>query len=179
MPRGDPNREREVREAYAAHSTELYGLAIRFLGDPELAEEAVQQTFLLARRAEDHFDPEVGNLRSRLFATLRSVVLELGSARAAQSPDAEGGVEATVKRLEHSFLAWQLEEAMRRISEQHRRALIETFYRGRSYAEVGAELSVPQGTVKSHVNDALRALKVALGEVAIEGCEPREWQGWL
>lgn len=174
MPRGGLNREREVREAYAAHSTELYGLAIRVLGDPELAEEAVQQTFLLAWRAGDRFDPEVGSLRSRLFATLRGVVVDLGSARAARSPGAEGGVEATVERLEQSLLGWQVEEAMRRISEQHRRVLIETFYRGRPYAEVGAELGVPQGTVKSLVSDGLRALKVALRELAIEGCEPRD-----
>ncbi|HVQ59590.1 MAG TPA: sigma-70 family RNA polymerase sigma factor [Solirubrobacterales bacterium] len=174
MPRGDPNREREVREAYAAHSTELYGLAIRFLGDPELAEEAVQQTFLLAWKADDHFDPEVGSLRSRLFATLRGVVLDLGSAQAARSPVAEGGVEATVERLEQSFLAWQVEEAMRRIGKQHRQILVETFYRGRSYAEVGAELGLPQDTVESRVNDGLRALKVALSELAIEGCEPRD-----
>lgn len=174
MPRGGLNHEREVREAYAAHSTELYGLAIRCLGDPGLAEEAVQQTFLLASRAEDHFDPAVCSLRGRLFATLRGVVVDLGSARAAQSPSADGGVEATVERLEQSLLAWQVEEAMRRIDEQYRRVLVETFYRGRSYAEVGAELGVPQGTVESRVNDALRALKEALREVAIEGCEPRD-----
>jgi Sigma-70 region 2 len=58
MPRGDVNRERDVREAYAAHATELYGLAIRSLGDPELSEEAVQQTFLLAWRAEDISTPK-------------------------------------------------------------------------------------------------------------------------
>jgi RNA polymerase sigma-70 factor, ECF subfamily len=174
MPRGDPNREREVREAYAAHSTELYGLAFRFLGDPGLAEEAVQQTFLLAWKAADALDPTVDSLRSRLFATLRGVLVDLGSAQAARSPVAEGEVEATVERLQQSFLAWQVEEAMRRISEQHRRVLIETFYRGRPYAEVGAELGVPQGTMNSRVNDGLRALEVALKEVAIEGCELRD-----
>jgi RNA polymerase sigma-70 factor, ECF subfamily len=38
-------RERDVREAYAAHSGELYGFAVRSLGDAGLAEEAVQETF--------------------------------------------------------------------------------------------------------------------------------------
>lgn len=174
MPRGDPNREREVREAYAAHSTELYGLAIRLLGDPGLAEEAVEQTFLLAWRAENHLDPKVDSLRRRLFATLRGVLVYLGISQAAQSPVAEGGVETTVRRLEQSLLAWQVEEAMRRISEQHRQILVETIYRGRPYAEVGAELGVPQDTVKSRVNDGLQALKAALTEVAIEGREPRD-----
>ena len=58
---------------------------------------------------------------------------------------------------------------MRRISERHRRILVETYYRGRSCAEVGTELGVPEGTVKSRVNDSLLALKAALEEVAIKG----------
>ncbi|HEX5608945.1 MAG TPA: sigma factor-like helix-turn-helix DNA-binding protein [Solirubrobacterales bacterium] len=158
MPWGDLNRERKAREAYTAHSTELYGLAIRTLADPKLAEEAVEQTFLLASR-EDHLDPEPGSLRSSLFAALRGILVNLG---------------ATPEHLEHSLRAWQVEEAMRRLSEQHRQILVETVYRGRSYTEVEAELGVPQATVKSHVNDGLQALKVALSEVAIEGSEPRD-----
>lgn len=173
MPGGGLDRERDVREAYAAHSTELYGLAIRLLGDPGLAEEAVQETFLLAWREEDRFGSE-RSLRSRLFAILRDVALDLGRARAARSPVTDGDGEATVDCLERSLLAWQVEEAMRRIDERHRRVLVETYYRGRSYAEVGTELGVPEGTVKSRVNDGLRALKAALEEVAIEGSGQRD-----
>ena len=46
--RGALSRERDVREAYAAHSGELYGFAVRSLGDAGLAEEAVQETFVRA-----------------------------------------------------------------------------------------------------------------------------------
>lgn len=173
MPRGGPNRERDVREAYAAHSTELYGLAIRLLGDPGLAEKAIEETFLLAWREEDRFAPKADGLRSRLFAILRDVAVDLGSARAARAPATDGDVEATGEPLERSLLAWQVEEAMRRIAEQHRRVLVETYYRGRSYAEVGTELGVPERTVTSRVSEGLRALKMALEEVAIESCEHR------
>lgn len=173
MPRGGPNRERDVREAYAAHSTELYGLAIRLLGDPGLAEEAVRETFLLAWREEDRLDPKTDGLRGRLFAILRGVAVDLGSGRAARPPATDEGVEAPGEPLERSLRAWQVEEAMRRIGEQHRRVLVETYYRGRSYAEVGTELGIPERTVKSRVNESLRALKVALEEVAIESCERR------
>jgi RNA polymerase sigma-70 factor (ECF subfamily) len=55
--------ETGVREAYAAHAGELYGFALRSLADRELAEEAVQDTFLRAWRAGDRFDPELFNRR--------------------------------------------------------------------------------------------------------------------
>ena len=60
MPPGALSRERDVREAYAAHSGELYGFALRSLGDSGLAEEAVQETFLRAWRAGERFDPQIG-----------------------------------------------------------------------------------------------------------------------
>ncbi len=168
MPPGALNRERDVREAYAAHAGELYGFAIRSLGDRGLAEEAVQETFLRAWRAGERFDPQIGSLRTWLFAILRNVVIDLGRARAARPAVAEGGVEPSVEPLEEALLAWQIEEAMRRIGDQHRRVLLETYYRGRPYAEVAEELGVPEGTVKSRVYYGLRALRVALEEIGYE-----------
>jgi RNA polymerase sigma-70 factor (ECF subfamily) len=163
--------ERDVREAYAAHSGELYGFALRSLGDAGMAEEAVQETFVRAWRAGDRFDPGIASLRTWLFAILRNVVIDLGRARAARPrlSGAGSGVEPAVEPLEQALLSWQVEEAMRRIGEDHRRVLVETHYRGRPYAEVAAELGVPEGTVKSRVYYGLKALRVALEEIGYEG----------
>ncbi len=168
MQSGALKRERDVRDAYAAHSGELYGFAVRSLGDRGLAEEAVQETFLRAWRAGDRFDPELGSLRTWLFAILRNVVIDLSRARAARLRVADGGVEPAVEPLERALVSWQVEEAMRRLGEDHRRVLIETHFRGRPYAEVAAELGIPEGTVKSRVYYALRALRVALEEIGYE-----------
>ena len=168
MPPGALTRERDVREAYSAHAGELYGFARRSLGDAGLAEEAVQETFLRAWRAGERFDPELGSLRTWLFAILRNVVIDLSRARAVRPGVAESGVEPSVEPLEEALLAWQVEEALRRIGEQHRKVLIETYYRGRPYGEVAAELGVPEGTVKSRVYYGLRALKMALEEIGYE-----------
>lgn len=161
--------ERDVREAYTAHGGELYGFAVRSLGDSGLAEEAVQETFLRAWRAGDRFDPQIGSLRTWLFAILRNVVIDLSRARAARPGVADGGVEPSADPLDEALLGWQVEEAMRRIGAQHRQILIETYYRGRPYGEVARELGVPEGTVKSRVYYGLRALRVALEEIGYEG----------
>jgi RNA polymerase sigma-70 factor (ECF subfamily) len=168
MQSGALKRERDVREAYAAHSGELYGFAMRSLGDSGLAEEAVQETFVRAWRAGDRFDPQIGSLRTWLFAILRNVVIDLGRARAVRPGVAESGIEPSVEPLEQALLAWQVEEAMRRIGEDHRHVLVETHFHGRPYAEVAAELGVPEGTVKSRVYYGLRALRVVLEEMGYE-----------
>ncbi len=169
MPAGALTRERDVREAYAAHAGELYGFATRSLGDTGLAEEAVQETFLRAWRAGKRFDPQIGSLRTWLFAILRNVVIDLGRARAARPSVAESQTEPSVEPFEQTLLAWQVEEAMRRIGDQHRRILVETYYRGRPYGEVAEELGIPVGTVKSRVYYALRALRITLEEIGYEG----------
>ena len=169
MATGALSRERDVREAYAAHSGELYGFAVRSLGDSGLAEEAVQETFVRAWRAGERFDPDLGSLRTWLFAILRNVVIDLGRARAARPRVAEQGIEPSTDPLDQALLAWQIEEGLRRIGEQHRVVLIETYYRGRPYAEVAAQLGVPEGTVKSRVYYGLRALRNVLEEMGYDG----------
>ena len=103
MQSGSLSRERDVRDAYAAYSGELYGFAMRSLGDSGLAEEAVQETFLRAWRAGERFDPKIGSLRTWLFAILRNVVIDLGRARAVRPGVAEGGVEPYVEPLDEAL----------------------------------------------------------------------------
>jgi RNA polymerase sigma-70 factor, ECF subfamily len=163
-------RERDVREAYAAHSGELYGFAVRSLGDSGLAEEAVQETFLRAWKAGERYDPEIGSLRTWLFAILRNVVIDMGRARASRPRvGPEQGIEPSVEPLEQALVAWQVEEAMRRIGDDHRQVLLETHFKARPYAEVAEELGVPEGTIKSRVYYGLKALRVALEEIGYDG----------
>ncbi len=47
--------------------------------------------------------------------------------------------------------------------------LVETYYRGRPYAEVASDLGVPEGTARSRAFYGLRALRLALEEMGWEG----------
>ncbi len=163
--------EAGIRAAYAAHGSELYGFAVNSLGDAPLAEEAVQETFVRAWRAADRFDPGIASLRTWLFAIMRNVLIDLARARAVRPPLAgDDPPEAAAEDvLDRAMLSWQVEEALRRVGEDHRRVLVEVYYRGRPYAEVARELRVPEGTVKSRVYYGLRALRLALEEMGWNG----------
>ena len=170
MNRLDANAE-WVKAAYAAHGPELYRFALRSLGDSGLAEEAVQTTYVRAWRNAERFDDELGTLRTWLFAILRNVVIDLARARNVRPPttaDAEA-VEhqeaAGADDVDRILVAWQVEEALRRLSPEHRTALVETYYRARPYESVAEDLGIPVGTVKSRVYYALRQLRLALEEL--------------
>lgn len=165
--------ERGIRAAYSAHAGEMYGFAVRSLNDRGLAEEAVQETFVRAWRFGERFDPQLGTLRTWLFAILRHVVIDLARTRtSAPVPATDDVIELVADsrptgadEFDRALLTWQIEEALRRIGDAHRRVVIETYFRRRPYAEVAAELGVPEGTVKSRVYYALRALRLALEEM--------------
>lgn len=159
-----------ITAAYAAHGRELYRFAYRSLGDRGLAEEAVQSTYLRAWRAADRFDEQLGSLRTWLFAIIRNVVVDLARARNVRPPlatsdTANDGRPDDQQHIEQMLVTWQVEEALRNLSEDHRVVLVETYYRARQYGEVAAELGIPVGTVKSRVYYALRALRLALDEL--------------
>jgi RNA polymerase sigma-70 factor, ECF subfamily len=161
--------EEGIREAYAAHGRELFGFAMRSLSDRGMAEEAVQETFVRAWRAGARFDPEIGSLRTWLFAILRNVVIDMSRARAARREVGVEAPEGVDEPFERALVAWQVEEALRRIGEAHRQVIVETYLRGRPYAELAAELGVPEGTIKSRVYYGLRALRNALEEMGYDG----------
>jgi RNA polymerase sigma-70 factor (ECF subfamily) len=120
-----------------------------------------------AWRAGDRFDSSLGSLRTWLFAIARNVVIDFGRARAVR-PQLDGGAEVdagTEDPIEAVMVAWQVEEALRRISEDHRVAIVETYYRGRPHAEVAAELRIPEGTLRSRIFYGLKSLRLALEEM--------------
>ncbi len=158
-----------VRTVYAAHGPELYRFALRSLGDRGLAEEAVQETFVRAWQAANRFDDALGSLRTWLFAIVRNVVIDLSRARAVRPALASGsGMNEPIvldDDVERVLIAWQVEEALQKLSAEHRDALVEVHYRARPYHDVARELGVPVGTVKSRVYYALKAMRLALEEL--------------
>jgi RNA polymerase sigma-70 factor (ECF subfamily) len=165
--------EEGVRAVYAAHGAELYRFALRSLGDRGLAEEAVQETFVRAWQAADRFDDGLGSLRTWLFAIIRNVVIDLSRARAARPSVTSGAenivIDITDDAVDRVLNAWQIEEALRMLSDEHRVVLVEVHYRGRAYGDVAEELGVPVGTVKSRVFYALKAMRLALEELGWSG----------
>jgi len=162
-----------IDAAYAAHGAELYRFALRGLGDVGAAQDVVQETFLRAWRSADRYDSEVASLRVWLFAIARNAMIDHARASAVRpweanvqdvsaTDAANGKVEDPI---EHLMRSWMVQEALQRISGQHRTAIVETHLKERPYAEVAAEQGIPIGTLRSRVFYGLKSLRVALEEM--------------
>jgi RNA polymerase sigma-70 factor (ECF subfamily) len=165
-----PLPDAALRAVYDAHGGELYRFARRSLGDSGLAEEAVQEAFVRAWRASATYDPARASQRTWLFAILRNVVIDMVRARRSRpalAPDDADVLEVADDGIDRMLTLWQVEAALAELADDHRRVLVEVHWRGRPYADVAAELGIPEGTVKSRVYYGLRAMRGAL-----------EAQGW-
>lgn len=173
----DLEHEEGVKAAYNAHGAELYRFALRQLGDEGAAQDAVQETFLRAWRKADSYDSEIANLRVWLFAIVRNVVIDevrRGQARPWQTvvevdERAHRPMTSAKSDFEGDLLtSWTVEEALRRLSAEHRQAIVDVHLRGRPQDEVAAEHGIPVGTLRSRVFYGLKALRLALEEMGIE-----------
>ena len=165
-----------IRAIHAAYGSALFAFAYRGVGDRQAAEEIVQDTLVRAWRHADRFDAERASMRTWLFSIAHNLVVDHHRRRGAR-PQTVAPVEtiadapayATPDAIDRAMEAWQVAEALDRLSPAHREVVVETYYRGSSVAEASQRLGIPQGTVKSRLYYGLRALRLALEELGVVG----------
>ncbi len=154
-----------LRAACLAHGGELYGYARRRLTDTGLAEEAVQETFLRAWRSRERFDSSLGTLRGWLFAIERRVIIDLARDRTCRVTDPiPAEVADSADYAERIVASAHVIDAIRRLRPDQSEVLIEVYYRGRKCTEVARSLGIPEGTVRSRLFYALKALRLMFDE---------------
>jgi RNA polymerase sigma-70 factor, ECF subfamily len=163
----DAREDALVRALYREHAQPLLGYVRALVGgDVRKAEDIVQETLLRAWRHSDGLSAQTA--RPWLFRVARNLVLD--DHRASRRRPREVPTETLessgqdVDELDRALVAWQVADALRALSPAHREVLVELYFRDRSTSDVAARLRIPEGTVRSRVYYALRALKLALEE---------------
>jgi RNA polymerase sigma-70 factor, ECF subfamily len=170
-----------VRSLHDEYAGALFVFAYRALGSREAAEDVVQETLVRAWKAADSFDPERGSVSTWLFAIARNAVIDLRRRQRARPQEVapiesdrwpavgDGASGAADASLDRALEAWQVADALRRLTPEHRQVIVEAYYRDHSVAETAERLQIPPGTVKSRLYYGLRNLRLALEEMGVVG----------
>ncbi|MDQ3403509.1 MAG: sigma-70 family RNA polymerase sigma factor [Actinomycetota bacterium] len=155
-----------VRELYDRYRRPLHGYVLRAVGgDHQRAEDVVQETLLRAWRNASTL--EADRAGPWLYTVAKNLVISgyrRQNARVAEVPIDGGDWPKATDEFEQVLIGWQVAEAMRALSHDHRAVIGELFYRRHTVAETARVLGIPTGTVKSRSFYALRALRDALTE---------------
>ena len=156
-------------ELVTVYQHQVFGIALRMLGNHAEAEEIAQETFLRAHRALGEFRGEA-RLGTWLYAIASRLCLNrLGSGRRrhersdemalAQAPAEDADAAGALERDE---LQAALREAVAALPEDRRIVVVLRDLEGLSYEDVAEILGLPLNTVRSRLHRARLDLKAKL-----------------
>lgn len=147
-----------------------FAVALSVTGRPEDAEDAAQESFLVAlERLDECRSPErfAGWLMTIVRNRSRNLVRRESLRGTEQVPASARTGEPTPDVVaERSELRRVLEAALGRIPEVHRQIVMLHDLEGWKHREIAELLNLPSGTVRSHLHFARKALREALGDAA-------------
>jgi RNA polymerase sigma-70 factor (ECF subfamily) len=163
--------ERAFLALYDRHANRVYGLTLHILGDPMLAEEATQDTFLKLWSRARQYLAERGPFLPWLLTIARRVALDrlrLEARRPALS-DSNDPEEAwqslpDLDSTADEFRWRSLYFAVQALHPDQRRVIELAYYQGMSQSEIAEILGWPLGTVKTRLRAAMEKLREAWNE---------------
>lgn len=147
------------------HADAVYAHALRFFGDPHVAEDVVQEVFLKMYRSLAGFDGRSA-LSTWLYRVTRNACLDMlraGRHRAVPIDPVDISLISAEDTEATAVTHVALERAIRALPQEDRDALGAVTLFGLSYREAADVLGIPEGTVKSRVFRARRTLAVTFG----------------
>jgi RNA polymerase sigma-70 factor (ECF subfamily) len=147
---------------YDAHAGALYRYLVSFLGDPEEAEDALQEVFLnLARRPERG---HIRDLRPYLFraAHNQAIMLMRRRSRHEEVPVALSWIDLEACKPADCELALDVDRALRQLPPEQRAVVALKMGEDLTFREIGQVLRIPKNTAASRYRLALARLRVLL-----------------
>lgn len=174
LPRCRAGDEVAWRELVTLHSRKVFGLAYRFTGRVDEAEDLTQEVFVKVYRTLDRYRETEGSFPAWLMAVARNHAIDHyrrrkeEMLRRADDPQVlehmAASVEHPIAGLERQERARLVHRGLRALPPELRLPLVLCDLQGLPYDEIATALHLPLGTVKSRINRArLELAKRLLG----------------
>ena len=161
------------------HLKTVYSFVIRFVGDPQEAEDIAQETFLKAWKSLKQYKVESSKFKTWILRIARNTAIDYLRKRKHipfsefETEDGQNILVETVPdsaELPDSLFAKledtaTLSKAVAKLSPEAREVLLLHYTNGLTFLEIGEILGQPQNTVKSRHHRALLNLRTILERV--------------
>jgi RNA polymerase sigma-70 factor (ECF subfamily) len=184
-PGENPERDREliravargsgdaVSDLYDRYGSTVYGLALRVLGQPDLAEEVVQDVFAQIWREAGRYDAGRSTVAGWIVMVTRTRAIDRLRARNAR-PDVSAAVQpsdvaplpSAERNPETSTILADnvrvVRGALAQLPDQFRSLIELAYYEGLTHSEIASRTGIPLGTVKTRLRSAMGTLRSVL-----------------
>jgi len=158
-------QEWALEAAYRRWSSVIFTVAWRACGSKEDAEDITQLVYVSAWRGRETYDPNKAALPAWLLGVTKNKIADHWASRAREqrridaaerasetSPLTEEGVDQIADRVLLANELAHLDQPQRKIMEL-------AFYQDLTHSQIASLLSLPLGTVKSHIRRSLERLR--------------------
>jgi len=167
VARGD---EAAFERLYEATRAKLYGVLLRILGKPALAEEVMVETYLKIWKTADQFDPATASPITWLVAIARNRAIDIVRKRGDASIDEEPEVSqaapdapAPLARREMTAELKRLLSCLGRLDPEKQRIVLLAYYSGWSRDQLANKLDIPVNTIKTWLRRSLLEIRECMG----------------
>jgi RNA polymerase sigma-70 factor (ECF subfamily) len=153
-------------ELYDRHSSKVYGMALRVVGDTMTAEEVTQDAFLRLWTRAKTYRPDRGRLSSWLLTITHRLAidhfrLEARRPSAWNPSNPENALDKVPDPASQSeeFRWGTIKFALRELPQEQRSVIELAFYHGMSHSQIAEYQSTPLGTVKTRLRLGMKKLR--------------------
>lgn len=154
---------------YDRYGRAVFSVALRIVGDREIAEEITQDVFVACWRNAATFDPQRGKLITWLLTIAhRRAIDELRSRRGSSRrhefawEQAPPHALASEQMIDHTIIQAEIREALATLPAHQREAVELLFFGGLSRQEIADNLRTPLGTINTRLRLAMGKLRAVI-----------------
>ena len=147
----------------------VYSLSLSIVRDTSDAEEVTQDVFLRIWNNAEHFDLELGSVAGWLSVITRRLAIDRTRSRMYRAStrevkpdsDTEYG-SATSAVVSERVEGREVLEALGQLENRHREIIHLSYFEGLSHSRIADRLSMPLGTVKTRLREAINHLRTIM-----------------
>jgi RNA polymerase sigma-70 factor, ECF subfamily len=155
---------------YGATRAKLYGVLLRILGKPDLADDVMQETYLKVWKMADKFDPTIASPITWMVAIARNraidIVRKKGELSIEDTPDALGVAAETPPPLARREMTEELRRLLSclgKLDPEKQRIVLLAYYSGWSREQLAQKLDIPVNTIKTWLRRSLLEIRECMG----------------
>ena len=162
VPRCRAGDEAAWRELVALYTRKVFGVAYRFVGKVDDAEDLTQEIFVKVYQSLDRYRPGEGHFTTWLMTLARNHAIDdyrkRRQERSRRTDDPSvletfpSGADSPLRALEKQDRVRLVHRGLRSLPPDLREPLVLCDLKGLPYDEIASILDLPLGTVKSRIN---------------------------
>jgi RNA polymerase sigma-70 factor, ECF subfamily len=162
--------EAAFERLYGATRAKLYGVLLRILGRPALAEEVMQETYLKVWKMAGQFDPGIASPITWMVAMARNraidIVRKRGDVSIEDEPEAlevASDAPPPLARREMTEELKRLLSCLGKLDPEKQRIVLLAYYSGWSRDQLSQKLDIPVNTIKTWLRRSLLEIRECMG----------------